>query len=899
MASQLSADAFVTLWNHLPGLAWAVNRARLLVAVSDDLLNLLEVDRSAVLQQDVTALFRHCPHTLPEGGLTTLGQLLAEVKLSGQECTLRTPSNQPGQDQRFFELRYRPVLSSDASVEYIVHQATEIAAPRPEAISPTESKFQALVEASAQIIWITNASGELVEEMPSWQAFTGQSYEEYRGMGWANALHPEQRARVVSSWQKCIDNQTKARTLVRTKHASGGWRWVAVRAAPFRNAAGEVEGWIGMSLDLTEQKQTVEALRQSETRYRALVAHLPGGAAFEVDHDLRYRVADGQVLRDAGLSPADFEGKTIWETQPPKLSAVYESLYRQALSGDPFQWEHQVQDRTYVSRGVPLCDEAENIYAALAVSYDITNRKQAETELLQAKEAAEAAARAKAEFLSHMSHEIRTPLNAVVGLANLLLHQNENLAQVEHLQTLKFSADNLRMLVDDILDFSKIQAGKVVLEEIPVRLAELMTNLQRTHQPHAQQQGTRLELRLDPRLPEEVLADPLKLSQVLHNLLSNALKFTSQGTVTLEVLLRPDAQARDGDLMRIDFSVQDTGIGISADQLTSIFEVFTQADSSTARQYGGTGLGLSITRHLLELMGSRIEVESEPEVGSRFFFSLPVLKAKSQKHTTADALLSADFADLRVLLVEDLAVNRMVFQQFLQHWWQVVSDEASNGQEAVAMAQEKQYDLILMDLRMPVMDGYEAVRAIRALANDRYRHTPIIALTANTVDELREQEASSLFTDVITKPFVPERAQQTIARHVRPTRGVAQAPASVAGVLEKLSTFFVNNPSKVSVFIEDALDELHSLRAILDRALADRDKQTLEETHHRSLQLLNLLNLVAVRKHLVQCQQLLAENPTDVALAEARQRGEAVLDQAIGFVEEMLKRHPLPDPSNA
>lgn len=885
----------MTLWNQLPGLIWAVNQERVLVAASDDLLNLLEADRSAVLQQDITALFRHHAHTLPEGGLNALVQHLNEITRTGQERVLRSAPNQPDQPGRTYALRYRPVLDSDQSVQYIVHQATETTEPHPAIFSPIEPKFQALVETSAQMVWITNARGELAKETPSWQSFTGQTYDEYRGMGWINALHPDQRSRVMDSWKERIKHHTTARASVRIKHKSGDWRWVAMRAAPFRNAAGQVEGWIGMSLDFTEQKQAVEALRQSETRYRALVAHLPGGAAFEVDHDLRYRVADGQALREAGLTPADLEGKTIWEVQDTELAAVYETLYRQALSGEPFQWEHQNHDHTYVSRGVPLYNEAGNIYAALAVSYDITERKKSEEELLQAKEAAEAATRAKEEFLAHMSHEIRSPLNAVVGLANLLLQQNDNPTQTEYLQTLKFSADNLRMLVDDILDFSKIQAGKMTLDEIPVRLSELITSLQKAHQLHADEQDTILEFQLDPNLPEVVRTDPLKLSQVLHNLLSNALKFTQEGTVTLRASLRQNGSTKvsKGKQLLIDFSVQDTGIGILPDKLATIFEAFTQADTSTARQYGGTGLGLSITRHLLELMGSRIAVESKPQVGSRFFFSLPVRKGALQKSPTAEVAPPISLAHLRVLLVDDMAVNRMVFQQFLQHWWQIESDEASNGQEAVTMVQQKQYDLILMDVRMPVMDGYEAVRTIRALANDQYAQTPIIALTADTVDEIRKYASSSLFTDVITKPFVPEKAQQIIARHVLSTHIVPQ-PASVTELpLKKLTTLFASSPSKVQIALKEALDELRLLRATLGQALADRDELALKEAHHRSKQLLSFLDLDAVEEHLTQCQQLLTANPMDPQLSEARQRGKAMLTQAIASVEETLKNHAL------
>ena len=897
MATQpFSTDSLTTLWNQLPGLHWAVTRERTLVAVSDDMLDLLGVSRSAVLQQDIAALFHHQTHTLPAGGVATLAQHLQDVARTGQQRTMRSDDGQSDPSGRCFALRYRPVMGADSSVEYITHQATEITTPL---ISPVEAKFQALVEASAQMVWITNAAGELVDETPSWQAFTGQTFDAYRGMGWANALHPEQRERVVDSWKQCIENQTNARTLVRTQHVSGEWRWVAMRAAPFRNAAGQVQGWIGMSLDFTEQKHAAEALRQSETRYRALVAHLPGGAAFEVDHDLRYRVADGQALREVGLTPADLEGKTIRETQEDELATTLESLYRQALAGKPFEWEHQVHDRSFVSRGVPLYDRAGAIYAALAVSYDITERKQAEEAMRRAKEAAEQAARAKEDFLSHMSHEIRTPLNAVVGLANLLLQQPTDPTQAEHLRTLKFSADNLRMLVDDILDFSKLQAGKVTLDKTPVQLSGLLASLQKAHQPHARQQGIDLVFHLDPNLPEHVLLDQLKLSQVLHNLLSNALKFTKKGSVTLEVLLQREATPDCPDCpLRISFSVQDTGIGIASDKLITIFEVFTQADSSTARQYGGTGLGLSITHRLLELMDSHIKVESEPGVGSRFFFTLPVTKANQPAPVTNSGVPKTDLTKLRVLLVEDLAVNRMVFQQFLQHWWQVEADEAANGQEAVTMARQKQYDLILMDVRMPVMDGYEATRAIRALPQGRYQKTPIIALTADTVSELHKHAPASLFTDVITKPFEPEQAQRTIFSYLQDGLPASTPTAPAAEpALDDVMALFADD-AEICLFLNDALVEMRSLQAALRESLTSQQEQPLKDAVHRTRQLISLLKLDALRDQLARCQQLLNENPNQAQLDGVRQPVETLLGQTITSLDNQRNNYCQPNQLN-
>ncbi len=757
---------------------------------------------------------------------------------------------------------------------------------------------------------------------------------------------------------------------------------------------------------------------ENAAQLRALVANLPGAAVFEVDHDLRYRLADGEALREAGLTPADLEGKTIREVLGAERADVYEPLYRQALAGRSFEIEHRDHGRDFVTRGTPLRNQAGEIYAALAVSYDINERKHAEealrqseehlqlimqsaidyaiftmdldrrvtrwnagaqrllgyteaeiigqlgdvvftpedqekgmmerearvateeghfanerwhlrkdgsrfwgsgftmplrtsegkvrgflkimrddterrrTEaaLQQAKETAEQAAHAKEDFLAHMSHEIRTPLNAVVGLSNLLLQQDLPPEAQENVEILKFSADNLRLLVDDILDFSKIQAGKAVLEETPVRLSELFASLQKAHQPRADEQGTTLQFRADPQLPEVVRTDALKLSQVLNNLLSNALKFTQAGQVTVRATLN----RQEADNLWIDISVQDTGIGIAPDKLATIFDAFTQADNSTVRQYGGTGLGLSISRLLLELMGSRIKVESEVGQGSRFYFTLPAKKeAQAAEPDSADtdmAIPAVDWSTLKVLLVEDLAVNRMIFEQFLRQWGLTELDEAVNGEEAVAMAQQKRYDLILMDVRMPVMDGYQATQAIRSLPDDAHRQVPIIALTADTVDEIKKHTESPLFTDVITKPFVPEDAQRKIIRHLLPPSDVTDEFTTAKVSLKKLKKLFEKDSPSVRLFVEEAVAELGRMRRNFNQAMPARDETALVNLNHKASFMLDLLALYDLKDYLRLCLVLVMDQVDADTLEEAHQEGEAMIDQAIASLEEHLQQ---------
>jgi PAS domain S-box-containing protein len=385
---------------------------------------------------------------------------------------------------------------------------------------------------------------------------------------------------------------------------------------------------------------------------------------------------------------------------------------------------------------------------------DVTQQTEANEALIIAKEQAEQATRAKSEFLSTMSHEIRTPMNAVIGFTNLLLADPRE-DQVESLNVLKFSAQNLLALINDLLDFGKIEAGKVVFEHIDFDLHDLLANLIASQQHQAQAKGIRLSLSIGKNTPNGVKGDPVRLGQIIGNLVSNAIKFTSVGEVTITT----NEQSGNENYSLIDFEVKDTGIGIPPDKQELIFESFSQASSETTRKYGGTGLGLAITKLLLELQGSSIRLKSTPEQGSSFYFTLKLLKSKNQQVTALQKLSRADVSQdkltgIRILLVEDNLINVMVAKKFLERWG-VICEVAENGRVAFEKVQEKDYDVVLMDLQMPEMDGYEATIAIRKLPEKKYQSLPIIALTASAVLEMKELVIEVGMNACVSKPFVP------------------------------------------------------------------------------------------------------------------------------------------------
>ena len=388
------------------------------------------------------------------------------------------------------------------------------------------------------------------------------------------------------------------------------------------------------------------------------------------------------------------------------------------------------------------------------------------TQIMRAKKKAEHTALIKAKFLSTMSHEIRTPMNAVIGLTNILIQENPRTDQVENLNTLKFSADLLLSLINDILDFSKIEAGKITFESFDFDLHLLIKNIRNSMKSKAEEKNLAFETRIDPNIPNMVNGDQVRLSQILTNLTANALKFTNEGKVMVDLQLLQ----MDEDNATIRFSVMDTGIGIPKHKFETIFQSFSQADTDTTRKFGGTGLGLSITKKLLDLQGSNINLESELGKGSNFFFDLTFQTAtevqKSIKKDLKAAYNFESFKGTKILLVEDNKINVLVAKKFLNKW-NLNIDTAENGEIALEMVQNTDYKLVLMDLEMPVMDGYTATQKIRQLQSSKYKKLPIIALSASAISDFRTKAIKVGMNEFVTKPFNPDELHNVISRFIK------------------------------------------------------------------------------------------------------------------------------------
>lgn len=705
---------------------------------------------------------------LPEVEGQGFFELLDEVYETGKSFTgsglavrLERQTGQPP-EELVIDLVYQALRGPDGALTGIVAVGEDVTdrLRANELLRVSEGRFRSLVTATTQIVWTSTADGVVVEDSPSWRAFTGQTVEQWLGWGWVNAIHADDREVTVAAWQRALAAKAPITAEYRLRRHDDQYRWMTVRAVPVMDQAGVLRELIGTNTDITEQKQAEQALRYSEERMRA---------ATSVASDLIWTNNANGSMEGEQRGWGEFTGQSRKEYQgdgwsnavhPEDAQPTIDEWNRAVAEKRPFVFEHRLlrhdgQWRICSVRAVPIFNADGTTREWVGVHTDITDRKHDEEKLQHlAAELSEVNHR-KDEFLATLAHELRNPLAPIRnGLQLMKLAEGRGAVIEQSRSMMERQVTQMVRLVDDLMDVSRISRGKLELRKEQVLLTTVLNSAVETSRPLIDQMGHQLTLLL-PNEPLIVYADTTRLAQVFMNLLNNAAKYSERaGHIQLKV------EREGGDAV---VTVKDEGIGIAADQLTLIFEMFTQVDRSLHKAQGGLGIGLMLVKQLVEMHGGRVDGRSEGlGRGSEFVVRLPVMiEALKPQASGPESRPEASMKLLRILVVDDNRDGANSLTDMLE----IMGNEtctAYDGQQAVELAAEYRPDVVLLDIGLPKLNGYEACRRIRE--QPWGKDILLIAVTDWGQDKDRRRSSEAGFDHHLVKPVDPQVLMRMLAR---------------------------------------------------------------------------------------------------------------------------------------
>jgi PAS domain S-box-containing protein len=686
-------------------------------------------------------------------------------------------------EERYLCFDAAPIRNADGQVVAAIESLRDITERKQD--EESLQKLSLAIEQMPVTVMITNREGIIEYVNPNFTKVTGYLAEEAIGRnpnvlvksGW----HPTEFFGEL--WATILSGR-EWRGEMRNKRKNGELYWESASISPVKGPTGEIRHFVAVKEDITERKRAEDALNRSDERIRLLLEST-AEAIYGIDLEGACTFANPACARLLGYAhPDELSGRNMHLLMHHTLAdgSAYPlegcPLCRVQCGEEGIHHDDEIfwrADGSYFAAeywSYPQLHDGE-VVGGVVTFFDITERKRAEEELREASAVAEAATRAKSEFLANMSHEIRTPMNAALGMLYLLQQTGLTDRQKNYLDKAHTASTMLLKVINDILDFSKIEAGKLELEKVPFRIREVLDDLSAVATATLSDKPIELSVQCDPQVPELLIGDPLRLGQVLLNLTSNAIKFTEKGTVEVVVTL---LAANEGEVT-LRFAVADTGIGMAPQQQATLFNAFTQADTSTTRRYGGTGLGLAISNQMVEMMGGAILVASEQGEGSTFSFVVRLQRLSAEQAATVQPAAEDQRREpsgveqgcpgLRILLVEDNPINQEVAKEILERRG-VQVDLARNGAEALRRLTTNgtSYDAVLMDVHMPVMDGLEATRRIRL--NPDLESLPIIAMTACALTRERTLCIEAGMNDQVNKPIDVAELFATLSRWVGP-----------------------------------------------------------------------------------------------------------------------------------
>jgi PAS domain S-box-containing protein len=638
-------------------------------------------------------------------------------------------------------------------------------------ITEKEKRYKNLVENSSDVIFICDLEGRFKYINPTGFKLTGFTEEELIDTHFFKLVREDYQKKMNGFYSFQVQNKIQSTYIEFPVICKDGKElWFGQTVDMNTNVNGEIE-LFALSREISDRIKYEKAMMRSEEKFRSIIENLELGL-LEVDRDGIVLKAYPQFCKLVGYSLEELVGKDpldLLVDDENKKIVLQESGKRKKGNSSVYELKLIKKDKTPIwvmISGAPYYNERNEVAGTVGIHLDITKRKLMEEELKQAKQLAENSLKSKDLFVANISHEIRTPLNAIMGMSQLLEQNKLTPKQQQFVRAISKSSENLLMIVNDLLDFSKLEAGKMKLNIESHNIYEIVSDVADLWQHKIEEKN--LQFLRNMLIPSKQYAfDATRLSGILSNLLHNALKFTEKGMVSLSVEVTQDFQDHSVFL----FKIEDSGIGISESQLIRIFDSFVQAEPGTSRKYGGTGLGLSISRNLLELMNSQLHVSSKPNTGTVFSFEIKLEKRPDEKASVNIAADTGRLNGLKILVVEDNHFNQIMMQSILENWSMSI-EMANNGKEALDLISNKQFDLILMDIQMPVMDGIECSYRIR---KELGINTPILALTANAMPNDLKKYSEAGMNGFVLKPFKQKELYHSIKKTLFPD-GIENQP---------------------------------------------------------------------------------------------------------------------------
>jgi PAS domain S-box-containing protein len=689
------------------------------------------------------------------------------IPYTGNELLFRQSDENGVLHDKFINIGYHPFRESDGKIKgilaVVLDQTEQVLARK--SIEASEEKLRALADSVPAMLTVLNPDGSLEYANKTQLEYFGKDIAFMKKGEWATLYHPDEYESVIQDLESHLKAGKTWISEFRLRRKDGAYRWHLSRLVPYRDAAGTILKWYGTNADVHDQRLQAEELLNTQSNLQlALESAKMGSWYLDIASQKLTYSNSLNTLFGIENPVEDLAAFIEKHVLPDDREAGIEALRRVLQDRDDYLYKFRIFDLNgdmlhIISKGKLLFGRNNEPYALTGILIDVTEQARLEEQLRSAKEEAERANSLKSSFLANMSHEIRTPLGAILGFSALLKERTTDPAERDHfVDTILRNGSALTRIIDDILDLAKVEAGKLEIEKLEFSIYDLATETVDLFKDKAREKGIHLLLGIDENVPPKLCSDPTRLRQILINLIGNAVKFTDDGSVRVNIR---SAKAPDG-LAVVSVDVKDTGIGLTEDQKQKLFQPFIQADNSTTRRFGGTGLGLVLSQRLAHALGGKIEIaDCAHGKGCTFnlTFTAAILSDKKRQTTSSYAKgTDNSLHGVRVLLVDDSVDNRYLVKRLLtKHGAEV--DTATDGREGFDFAVRGSHDLILMDIQMPNMDGYQAKRA---LDNQGYSK-PVIALTAHAMEEEQKKTLEAGFAGHLTKPLNNDELLKTVA----------------------------------------------------------------------------------------------------------------------------------------